>query len=214
VVVAGFVDEPLGTLAYASRSVAANLLGTERLAAATTEIGVRLASAADRGAALDRLEAVDGVAVAVDARALQAAAESLMGLFYAFVAVMLVLGSVMAFAVLFNLMAANIGERVTELASLRAAGMRASELSRIITAENVLLTVAGIVPGLLVGWAAAAEFMASFSSDLFSFELHVRPTTFILTALAVLGASLVSQLPILRSVRRIDIARIVRERAS
>jgi putative ABC transport system permease protein len=213
-VVAGFVDEPLGTLAYASRPVAANLLGPERLAAATADIGVRLAPDADRGAMLDRLESVDGVAVVVDARALQAAAESLMGLFYAFVAVMLVLGSVMAFAVLFNLMAANIGERVTELASLRAAGMSASELSRIITAENVLLTVAGIVPGLLVGWAAAAEFMASFSSDLFSFELHVRPTTFILTALAVLGASLVSQLPILRSVRRIDIARIVRERAS
>jgi putative ABC transport system permease protein len=213
-VVAGFVDEPLGTLAYASRSVAANLLGPERLAAATAEIGVRLAPEADRGAVLDRLESVGGVAVVVDVRALQAAAESLMGLFYAFVAVMLVLGSVMAFAVLFNLMAANIGERVTELASLRAAGMSASELSRIITAENVLLTVAGIVPGLLVGWAAAAEFMASFSSDLFSFELHVRPTTFILTALAVLGASLVSQLPILRSVRRIDIARIVRERAS
>jgi putative ABC transport system permease protein len=110
-------------------------------------------------------------------------------------------------------MAANISERVTELASLRAAGMCGGELSRVITAENVLLTLAGIVPGLVVGYVAAAEFMASFSSDLFTFELAVRPTTFLFTALGVLAAALVSQVPILRAVRRIDIAAVVRERA-
>jgi putative ABC transport system permease protein len=55
--------------------------------------------------------------------------------------------------------------------------------------------------------------MASFSSDLFNFDLHVRPTTFLFTAVGVLLAALMSQLPILAAVRRIDIARVVRERA-
>lgn len=210
----GFVDEPLGTFAYISRPGLTGLVGADAVSAATREIGVQLTAGADRSAVLDVLSGVDEVAAVTDADALQAVAESLMGLFYAFVGVMLVLGAVMAFAVLFNLMAANIGERVTELASLRAAGMRGGELSRIITAENVLLTVAGIVPGLLVGYLGAAEFMSSFSSDLFSFELHVRPTTFIFTAAGVLVAALVSQVPILRSVHGIDIARVVRERAS
>jgi putative ABC transport system permease protein len=76
-----------------------------------------------------------------------------------------------------------------------------------------MLTVAGIVPGLLVGYVAAAAFMASFSSDLFSFDLRVRPTTFLFSAVGVLLAALVSQLPIFAAVRRIDIAQVVRERA-
>lgn len=210
---AGFVSEPLGTLAYASNSTASGLIGADALHAATREVNVRFDPGVDRATVLDRLSDLTDVAAVTDARALQRAAESLMGLFYAFVGVMLALGAVMAFAVLFNLMAANIGERVTELASLRAAGMTGAELSRIIIAENVLLTLAGILPGLLVGYLGAAEFMASFSSDLFTFDLHVRPTTFAFTALGILAAAVVSQGPILRSVRRIDIARVVRERA-
>jgi putative ABC transport system permease protein len=211
--VAGFVDEPLGTFAYVARDQLSDLVGADALQAATREVNVRFDPGADRQATLDRLSSLDGVAAVTDAQALQHTAESLMGLFYAFVGIMLVLGAVMAFAVLFNLMAANISERVTELASLRAAGMHGGELSRIITAENVLLTVAGIVPGLLVGYLAAWEFMASFSSDLFTFRLEVHPTTFLFTALGILVAALVSQAPILRSVRNIDIAGVVRERA-
>lgn len=211
--VAGFVDEPFGTFAYASLDELSSMIGADAAASATRSANIRFADGVDRRAVIGGLEAAVGVAAVVDARGLERAAESLMGLFYAFVGVMLVLGAVMAFALLFNLMSANISERVTELASLRAAGMSGAELSRVITAENVLLTLAGIVPGLVVGYLGAAEFMASFSSDLFRFDLAVRPTTFVFTAAGVLAAALVSQLPILRAVRRIDIARIVRERA-
>lgn len=212
--VAGFVDEPLGTFVYASTAELASIIGPQAAADATQSANVRFAAGADRSTLVDRLRSVAGVAAVIDARGLERAAQSLMGLFYAFVGAMLVLGAVMAFALLFNLMSANIGERVTELAALHASGMSGGQLSRAITAENVLLTLAGIVPGLVVGYIGAAEFMASFSSDLFSFELHVRPTTFLFTALGVVAAALVSQLPILAAVRRIDIAQVVRERAS
>lgn len=212
--VAGFVDEPLGTYAYTSLDELARLIGPDAAAAATVAANVRYEPGVDRTQLRDRLAAVEGVTAVSDTRGLQQAANALMGLFYAFVGVMLVLGAVMAFALLFNLMSANIGERVTELASLRASGMGGAQLARIITAENVLLTVAGIVPGLVVGYLAAAEFMASFSSDLFSFDLDVRPTTFVLTVAGILVAALVSQVPILAAVRRIDIAQVVRERAT
>jgi putative ABC transport system permease protein len=211
--VAGFVDEPLGTYAYGSLPQLAQLIGSESAAAATSGVNVRFAPSADRNAALAKLRDLDGVAVVTDLRALERVAQSLMGLFYAFVGAMLVLGAVMAFAMLFNVMSANIGERLTELASLRAAGMSGRQLALLITAENVVLTAAGIIPGLLVGYVAAAAFMASFSSDLFSFDLRVRPTTFLFSAIGVLVAALVSQLPIVAAVRRIDIARVVRERA-
>ena len=77
----------------------------------------------------------------------------------------------------------------------------------------MLLTAIGLVPGLLGGWLLAAVFMASFSSDMFTFELHVRPTTFIFTAVAIPVVGLLSQYPALRAVDRLDLGRIVRDRS-
>ena len=136
-----------------------------------------------------------------------------MGLFYAFIGVMIVLGGVLAFALIYNTMSANVHERAVELGTLRTLGMPRRSIGTIVTAQNVLLTIIGLVPGLLLGWLLAAVFMASFSSDMFSFDLRVRPTTFIFTAVAILAVGLLSQYPALRTVDRLDLGRIVRDRS-
>ncbi len=210
--VAGFVAEPLGTLAYIALPELAQALGRPE-AEIVNSLMVGIDPAADQGEVRDRLAGVSGVAAAVDSRAMERAADEYMGLFYAFAGLMVALGAVMAFALIFTTMSANVSERVTELASLRAAGMGRRTLARLITGENMLLTVLGIVPGLVVGYLAARLFMAMFSSDLFSFDLAMRPTTPVLVAAALLVAALVSQWPVLRAVDRVDIAKVVRERS-
>jgi putative ABC transport system permease protein len=55
--------------------------------------------------------------------------------------------------------------------------------------------------------------MASFSSDLFSFDLQMRWTTPVIAAAAVLLVSLLSQWPGLRAIGRLDVATVVRERS-
>jgi putative ABC transport system permease protein len=149
-----------------------------------------------------------------DAKAIAHLLDQYMGLFYAFVGIMLVLGGVMALALLFVTISANTTERSTELAAIRAAGMSTGRLGRLITGENLLLTGLAIIPGLVLGYLVAAAFMASFSNDLFTFQLEVRPTTFVGVAAAILLATLASQVPALRAVERLDLARAVRERAS
>ena len=210
--VAGFVAEPLGTYAYVALPGLAQALGRDP-DEVVNSLMVGMDPAADHGEVRDRVAAVPGVAAVVDSRALERAADQYMGLFYAFVGLMVALGAVMAFALIFTTMSANVSERVTELASLRAAGMGRRTLARLITGENMLLTLLGIVPGLIVGYLSARVFMAMFSSDLFSFDLAMRPTTPVFVAAALLVAALVSQWPVLRAVDRVDIAKVVRERS-
>jgi putative ABC transport system permease protein len=127
--------------------------------------------------------------------------------------VMLVFGAVMSFALMFNTMSANVAERATEMATLRAAGVGRRTLSGILSRENLVVTAMGIVPGLALGTWLAAVFMDSFSSDLFSFSLQIRWSTLVLSALAMLGVALLSQWPGVRAVGRLDIASVVRERS-
>ena len=212
--VTGFVHEPLGTYAYASLDYVRSLLGTDATDAQVRSILVRTSDGADPASVRSALKGVPGVATVVDSQAIKSLLDQFMGLFYAFVGVMFVLGSLLAFALIYATISANVSERSVELANLRASGMSAAEIGRLITAENLLLTAIGVVPGLIVGYLGAAEFMAAFSSDLFAFDLQVRPLSFIAAALAAFAAVALSLVPALRAVRSVDLGRVVRERAT
>ncbi len=208
----GFVDEPLGTYVYATldqvRAAAGPSLGEGNVALVRYQPGV------DREQMRKRLSALPGAVAFYDSRALYDTVNRYLGLYYTFIGIMLVFGGAMAFALLFNAMTSNIAERVVEVATLRAAGARHRTLARMITAENVLMTLLGIGPGLLAGYELAKLFMAQFNNDQFDFSLQIRASTFVLSALAILVVALLSQLPGLRAVRRLDVAEVVRERAA
>jgi len=209
--VAAFVDEPLGTAAYVARSHAEELTGVA-LPATAALVSYESGSdpAAIRAALTDRAE----VAAFEDAKALYNVIQDYMVLFYAFVGVMLVFGAAMAFALIFNAMTVNIAERTREVATLLAVGTDRRSISRYITSENLLVAMLGIPIGLGFGYLAARSAMASFSSDLFAFDLYVVPTTFLWASLAILAVALISQWPGLRAIRRISIPKIVKERSA
>ncbi len=207
--VAGFVDEPLGTYAY----VGLPLL--ERLAPAAAqpnELLVRFRSGADRDAVLHRLAALDEVASVTDTNALEAVFRTYLGLFYAFVGVMLVFAAALAFTIMFVTTSANLAERAVEVTTLEASGVDYRKLARLLRTENLLLTLLGIAVGLPVAVLVARWFMASYSSDLFRFDLALKPRTPLLAAAALLAVALASELPGLRALRRTDVAAAVRER--
>ncbi len=217
--VAGFVSEPLGTFAYVSLGALQQAVAARGGAAAAAlvqpnEVQLRYAAGVGGATMRDRLTALPGVTSFTDARALLDSVQSLLGLFYVIIGAMLVFGGLMASALIFNTMSANVAERSAEMAGLRAAGLARSTLSRLIAAENLLLVVLGIPFGLVIGYLVAGQFMASFSSDLFQFGLQMRARTFVLAALGMLVVAGIAQIPALRSAGRIDLARVVRQRSA
>ena len=65
----------------------------------------------------------------------------------------------------------------------------------------------------LVGYYLARWFMTSYETEGYQWELHLSTTTTLAVAAGVVVAAVLSQLPALRALRRIDVARIVRERS-
>jgi putative ABC transport system permease protein len=55
--------------------------------------------------------------------------------------------------------------------------------------------------------------MASFTSDLFRFDLQVEPHTYLGAGVVILFTALVSQFPALRAIGRLNLAETVRERS-
>jgi putative ABC transport system permease protein len=87
-------------------------------------------------------------------------------------------------------------------------------VAELITGENVLLTVLGIIPGLIIGYVVAAWFMQSYSSDMFTFDLEMNPMSLVISAIAMVVVALISAWPAIRTVDRLDLATVVRERST
>lgn len=218
---AGFVDEPMGTVLYMEREALIDALATAdpSFDAATltdptiTTVASVFDPTTDHQETIDRIRQVGGVVSVIDNGALAELIDDFMGFFYVFVGVMLLFGGAMAFALIFNTISVNVAERSTEYATMRANGLSGRSIGALITGENVLLTAIGIIPGLIVGYLAASWFMHSYTSDILQFDLELRATTLVLAALAMIVVALLSVIPGIRTVNRLDIASVVREHA-
>ncbi len=208
--VAGFVDEPLGTNLYAGPRTADEVLGD----AGAQTLLVRFAPGSDRTALRRTVSRLDGVIAYAEADALARSLDRYLGLFWAFVGIMVALGAVLALAIIYVSMAVTVVERTNELATLRAAGVPLRRVAAALATENLLATLLGIPLGLVLGWVAAEQFMGLYSSDLFTLPLHLPWWMLALAAAGVLLSAALSQLPAVRAVRRLDVARVVRERAT
>jgi putative ABC transport system permease protein len=216
--VAGFVDEPLGTVAYIDEADLRAELGDgfdEVLAAPSITTAKALFDDGAENATVTRaLRDLDEAAAAIDSNEIRELVDSFQVFFYVVVGMMLVFGGIMAFALIYNIISVNVAERSGEFASMRANGLTHRRVASLIVGETLLLTAMGIVPGLLVGYAAAAAFMNSFSSDQFPIQLSMRTASYLGAILVMFVVAGLSLLPALRSVRRIDVGTIVRERAT
>ena len=131
---------------------------------------------------------------------------SLVGLFYVFVGVLLVIVLAMAFALLFNAMTVNVLEQQREFATLRALGTNRSRIAALTLVENCILWVIVVLPGLVLGTWVAQQMGAAFQSDLFAFTIRIAPGSYLLTSIGILLTLLLAALPAVRQVNQLNLA--------
>ena len=133
--VAGFVDEPLTAVAYTSLDHLNRAVGRSLDSGAL----IKLRPGVARDAVTHRLGQLPGAAAYFDNAALEATLRDAFQIMDVLVGVMLLFAIVMAIALLYNAMSANLAERSVELGTLNAAGMSRGILGRLVATENLLL---------------------------------------------------------------------------
>jgi len=209
---AGLVDEPLGTLLYGTPATVQTLVADP-----TPVLLVRFDSGlttAARDGLRGEVTGLDHVLAYTDTRALLTMVDSYLGLFWAFFGVIVALGGVLALAVIQVTMSVNLVERTTELATLRAAGVTVRKAAGVLATENLVAIVAGLPIGLVAGVLAAQGTLGLFGTDMFHLRLSLGWWVLALSALGVVVAAGLSQVPAARAIRRMDVARVVRERVT
>jgi putative ABC transport system permease protein len=216
-----FVDESIGTPLYISLGALVAALGAagvddpESVVAAPTvsTIDSNINPDVDRGTVITAMGDVSGVVAIQDTRSFVDLIDTSLSLFYAFVGIMLLFGGLMAFVLMFSTISVNVSERSTEFATLKASGMSDRTIGYMVAGENLFLTGLGVIPGLIVGTWVAGLMMSSYNSDMFSFALVINPITYVIAAVAMFIVAALSLIPGIRTIRRLNVGEVMRERA-
>lgn len=217
--VAGFVWESIGTVAYLPLDEMRQLFREDLPLPPGAVSGVRLKVDPDYLPVIkERLLNLPGAAAVNVLTEMRKMLDDLMALARNLFAIMLLFGMALAFSIVFNMITINVLERSSEVATMRTLGLGRWKIVGMITLENMLTAAVGIILGLPAGrWMVSAFIKAAASEEqmeLFAFKTVVFPRTYLIAAAAIVIVVLISQLPALSHVNRLNLARATKERAT
>ena len=158
------------------------------------------------GEVKERLFDIPGAAQVLVRDSLISMFRDMMSFLNYFLGVILVFGFAMAFVVIYNTFTANVIERTREIATMRTIGEDGRHLAIMVTIENLLLAVVGIPLGIWLGLLTARQVLAAMSSEQYSLGVVIEPATAIWVALAAVVVLLLSEIPPIRRISRLDLA--------
>ncbi len=133
--------------------------------------------------------------------------KSLTGLYNVMMGFFLFFALLMAGAVIFNTITVNVLERQRELATMRTLGQSRGWLMGLITLENMLIGLLSLVPGIGLGIATTYQLFQVFNqSGDFYIPFYIAPQSYIIVTLLIFGTALLSQIPAMHKVNRMDLA--------
>ena len=125
---------------------------------------------------------------------------------YIVIAVLITVG------VTYNAARIQLSERARELASLRILGFNRGEVSYILVGEMMLIAIIAQPIGWFIGAWIAAAMTNSFSSDLYSIPLVLKPATFATSSLVVLISAFGSVMVVRHRLDRLDLISVMKTR--
>lgn len=129
-----------------------------------------------------------------------------------FTFILVLFSSAIVFGVVYNAARIALSERGRELASLRVLGFTKGEVTRILLGEHAFLTVLGIPLGFVLGLLISAAMNALVDTELIRLPLVISQRTFVMTALFVVLAAVVSGLLIMWRLRSLDLIAVLKTR--
>lgn len=119
------------------------------------------------------------------------------------VIVIIMASGALAFIVLYNLTNININERKIELATLKVLGFHDEEVSAYIFRETTILTIIGILVGLILGSLLHAFMISTVESSVYMFGRDVKTLSYIISVVITIVFSIIVNLFMARKLKNI-----------
>ncbi len=121
------------------------------------------------------------------------------------VIILIIAAGALAFVVLYNLTSINISERIREIATIKVLGFRDREVSDYVFRENLLLTMFGIIAGLVLGIFMHEFVMSTMETDAIMFGKDIHWLSFVLSVILTSMFSVIVNIAMFYRLRKIGL---------
>ena len=138
--------------------------------------------------------------------------QAMMGMFSSVYLAMEVLGTLVAFAIIYNTTTISLSERKREYATLRVLGLSVNEVAEIMNFEYAVLTVCGIILGIPFTQLLNNSINLMMDTDLFSMPSTLPLSAYLLGVSSCVLAIFLSGRSAIKKIRRFDMVEVLKER--
>ncbi|EHJ56210.1 hypothetical protein HMPREF9318_01720 [Streptococcus urinalis FB127-CNA-2] len=154
-----------------------------------------------QAASFNKLKAVAGVSQNASLIAqLNAVANSLQSVML----ILVILSVLLAIVILYNLTNINVAERIRELSTIKVLGFHNKEVTLYIYRETIVLSIIGIIAGLISGIGLHALLLNMIGSDVIMFNPSVPLKVYIIPIIAISAILICLGLVVNRHLRKVD----------
>ena len=118
--------------------------------------------------------------------------------------ILIIAAGLLALVVLYNLLNANISERIRELATIKVLGFYDREVYSYIARETIILTVIGILIGLVGGYFLTMYILRTCELDITMFDPHVEVLSYVLGVVITVFFAIIVNIVTYFSLKKID----------
>ena len=140
---------------------------------------------------------------------MQAAYESSMEIMNMMVGMMAVFSILMLVVVLYNSGVLSFHERVKEFATLKVLGLRSSKIRRILSMQNLWLSIIGIIIGAPLG-NVSLNAMINTNGENFDYNLMLAPVDYVIAGIFVMIISMLVSFMFSKRIRKLDMVEILK----
>ena len=126
--------------------------------------------------------------------------------------IMILAGGILGFVIVYNSTIMNISERRLEFSSLRVMGFSRKEIFNIVTKENIIMTILGIILGIPLSKYMLSSLESMFSTDIYTLRIDVSLYSYILTILATTIFVVIAQLATYKKINNLDFIEALKNR--
>ena len=118
--------------------------------------------------------------------------------------ILIVSAGLLALVVLYNLLNANISERIRELATIKVLGFYDKEVYSYIGRETIILTILGILLGLVGGYFLTIFILKTCELDMLMFDSKIQILTYVLGVVITIFFATIVNIVTYFSLKKID----------
>ena len=203
VTISNIVENYVYHYVYMSKALYENLYGESYKSNVLLAQDNNLEEGKEEALAKDLMKNNEISSVSSTSDAIQTMDEAMESLDYV-VVVLIVSAGLLAFVVLYNLSNVNISERIRELATIKVLGFYDREVYDYVTRETILLTLIGIVFGLVTGYFLNSFIIGTCEINMLRFNNTVQPLSYLYAILITIAFTLIVNFVTYFALKKID----------